>query len=439
MEVFTHDPRRTPYDVGMNWPGFRTNLLREGGEEADRVSFLELFFDLVFVLAITQVSHTLVHSIEVGHPFEGGLQAAVLLFAVWWVWVYTTWVTNWLDPDKPRVRWMLLALMVAGLLMTTSIPAAFGDRAVLFVCAYVGMQVGRSVFTILSMVRLDPGTALNITRLTVWFLVSAVFWFVGALLEDLTVRLILWVVAVAIEYAGPVSGYWVPGLGSSFAGEIGIRGGHMAERAGLFVIIAIGESVLVTGTAFTDHSIDLAGTLAFMASIAGSILLWLLYFSRAESGGSRFISRHESPGKVAAYSYTYLHIVIIGGIVLTAVADELVLGHPLEAPTLSTLTLVYSAAVLYLVGNLVFKHSIGAPWLPSHIAGIVVLILLPLITVSADIPALAHTWATNAVLAVVLVAEELGWRRARAVVGPDGELALDEEPSQADGGTVAAS
>lgn len=403
------------YDIGMKWPGFRTNLLREGGSEADRVTFLELFFDLVFVLAITQISHTLVYSIEKGRALDGGAQAAVILFAVWWVWVYTAWVTNWLDPNKPAVRWMLIVLMVLGLLMTTSIPEAFGDRALLFASAYVLMQIGRGVFTVLAMVRFMPDNALNVTRLTIWFVSSAVFWFAGALTDDLTVRLGLWVIALAIEYLGPTTGYRLPGLRRTTISGISIRGGHIAERAGLFVIIAIGESVLVTGTAFTENPIDLPATFAFLASIFGSILLWLLYFSRAESGGSRFISRHENPSTVAANTYTYLHVVIVSGIVLVAVADELVLAHPIDTPSLLTLCLIYGAPAVYLLGNLFFKRNIGAPSLRSHISGITALGVIFALSAVTDAPALAHIWATNVILAAVLIVEEVGWRRARSV------------------------
>ena len=372
-------------------------------------------FDLVFVFAVTEVSRTLVYSINDGHILDGGLQAVVIILAVWWVWVYTAWVTNWLDPDKPAVRWMLLVLLVLGLVMSTSIPEAFGDRALLFVSAYVAMQIGRAIFTILSMVRFVPDNALNVTRLTIWFCVSAVFWFSGALTDDVNVRLVLWGVAIAIEYLGPVSRYWVPGLRSTYISEIPIRGGHMSERAGLFVIIAIGESVLVTGTAFASHPVDTANTLAFFASIVGSILLWLLYFSRAEAGGSRFIRRHNNPSQVAANSYTYLHVVLVAGIVFVAVADELVLAHPADVPRRLTVALVYGAPALYLIGNLVFKKSIGAPWLRSHIAGVALLVVLGggVIATGWAVPALIHSWIANLVLIGVVIGEELDFRSER--------------------------
>jgi low temperature requirement protein LtrA len=202
-------------------------------------------------------------------------------------------------------------------------------------------------------------------------------------------------------------------LRSSYIGGIPIRGGHIAERAGLFVIIAIGESVLVTGTAFTEHPIDLPNTLAFFGSITGSILLWLIYFSRAESGGRRFISRHTNPSLVAANSYTYLHVILVGGIVLQAVADELVLADPLAQSSALIIALIYGAPIVYLLGNLVFKRSIGAPWLVSHIVGAVALSLLGVAGLVIGLTPLAHMWVANLVLIAVVIGEEIDFRRTQ--------------------------
>ncbi len=394
--------------------GFRTNLLRVDGAKAEKVTFIELFFDLVFVFAITQISHSVVHAIEEDHAFDGILQSVVILAAVWWVWVYTTWVTNWLDPDRGPVRWMLLALMLFGLVLSTSIPEAFGERALLFAGAYVVMQVGRAVFTILSLARFDRFNTINVTRLTIWFLVSSVFWITGALADDISARLGLWAVALVIEYLGPINRYYVPGLGRSDISRISMRGGHIAERAALFVIIAIGESVLVTGSAFTDQPIGVASTAALLASFVGSVLLWLLYFSRAESGGSRFIRKHDNPSLVASNSYTYLHIVLVAGIVFTAVADELVLAHPLGDAEPLVIGFVYGAPLIYLFGNLLFKRSVGAPWLVSHLTGAAALIALATVALLAGgiVSPVWHSWIANLVLAAVVVAEEVSYRRA---------------------------
>src|ERR687884_119196 len=219
---------------------------RDGGEQ--RATPLELFFDLVYVFAITQLSHLLLDHLTVG----GALETLFLLLAVWWAWVYTTWVANWFDPDRLPVRLMLVAVMLASLVMSVAIPDAFGERGLMFALAYVTIQVGRTVFVVIalnkSLGRSAP-LSRNFQRILFWLLASGVFWIIGGLLEG-EARYVLWVLALAVEYAGPVFGFYTPGLGRSTTEVWTVEGGHAAERCQLFVIIALGESILVTGTTF---------------------------------------------------------------------------------------------------------------------------------------------------------------------------------------------
>ncbi len=331
---------------------FRT---REAG--ADRVAFIELFFDLVFVFAVTQLSH---HVIEHLTP-AGVLEGVLMLIAVWWVWMYTTWVTNGMNPEKGPVRWMLIAMMLAGLVLSTAIPYAFDDRALPFAIAYIVMQLGRTIFVIVSyrlVGRHDD--ALNLTRIALWFVYSAPFWIAGAVIGG-DLQLVLWAIALAIELFAPLVRYWVPVLGNSAIESWAVAGGHMAERSGLFMIVALGESIIVTGTVFSRSEFTPSTVLAFLAAFVGTILFWLLYFSHGAEHGHRYISASEQSGRIARLTYTYLHMLLVGGVVLVAVGDELVHpDDPLDAPTLAV---VVAAPALYLLGNLLFKRSIGRPWL----------------------------------------------------------------------------
>lgn len=176
----------------------KKNWLRAKGSAAgSKVTFLELFFDLVFVFSISQLSHAL----AAHYTPLGAVEAALMTFAVWWVWIFTAWVTNWLDPDKMPVRGMLVALMMLGLVLSASIPE-LGDKGLLFAGAYVAMQVGRSLFATYAMTRVDRANTLNFVRITAWLMVAAVFWIAGGLMEH-EARLIAWVIALVIEYAGP--------------------------------------------------------------------------------------------------------------------------------------------------------------------------------------------------------------------------------------------
>src|SRR5688572_32913501 len=148
-----------------------SSVLRSRDTHA-RVTFVELFFDLVFVFAVTQLSHTLVEHLTLG----GALQTLFLLLAVWWVWMYTCWFTNWIDPDKPSVRMLLFTLMLAGLLMSAAIPNAFGHEGLLFALAYAFIQVTRSIFMCFATRKHDTVNHRNFLRITSWLAISAVFW-----------------------------------------------------------------------------------------------------------------------------------------------------------------------------------------------------------------------------------------------------------------------
>src|SRR6476619_1999702 len=145
-----------------------------------RVTYAELFFDLVFVFAVTQVSHTLLGRLTA----PGALQTTLLFLAVWWVWVYTSWITNWLNPELTPVRVLLFLLMLGGLVLSTSFPQQFAWRGLWFAPAYAPLQVGRTVFVLVST---PPGRTLarmNAVRILAWLSMSAVFWIAGGFAEE---------------------------------------------------------------------------------------------------------------------------------------------------------------------------------------------------------------------------------------------------------------
>src|SRR5580692_3246404 len=152
-----------------------------------RVTYAELLFDLVFVFAVTQISHTLLGRFT---PL-GAVQTTLLLLAVWWVWVYTSWITNWLNPERTPVRILLFVLMLGGLVLSMSIPAAFEGRGLWFATAYAAMQVGRSGFLLAATPRSRVSVRRNAIRILAWLLLAAVFWILGGLAEG-EERLWLW-------------------------------------------------------------------------------------------------------------------------------------------------------------------------------------------------------------------------------------------------------
>jgi low temperature requirement protein LtrA len=189
------------------------------------VTYIELFFDLVFVFAITQLSHRLIDHLT----FVGALETLVLFLAIWWVWIYTSWVTNWLDPDRGNVRLMLIAMMIGGLVLSSAIPEAFGKTGLMFALAYVAMQLFRTLYMVWASAAPHEARRRNFMRISFWILLSVPFWLAGAFAEPFA-RLGFWAVALAIEYAGPFAFFRTPGLGSSTVDDWDISGAHMAER-----------------------------------------------------------------------------------------------------------------------------------------------------------------------------------------------------------------
>src|SRR5918994_5385432 len=216
-----------------------SRFARDHGQE-QRTTSLELFYDLVFVFAITQISHLLLDDLS----WRGAGRAALALLVVWWAWQYTTWVTNELDPDSTVVRLLLLGLMLASLVMAIAIPEAFGDKALLFAGSYVAIQVGRHSF--LTFAAADAGSIERerAGRILTWFCAAGVLWIAGGAAEG-EVRTALWLAALALDYGAPLVLFWVPGRRRLVGGTWEIGTEHFTERFGLFVIIALGESIVL--------------------------------------------------------------------------------------------------------------------------------------------------------------------------------------------------
>ena len=377
--------------------------LRTRDSSEQRVAPLELFFDLVYVFAVTQLSHLLLEHLTV----RGVLETLMLLLMVWGAWVYTAWFTNWFDPNRLPVRLVLVAVMLASLLMSVAIPEAFGNRGLMFALAYVAIQVGRTAFTFLAL-RKSLGRSHPLSRtfqqILTWFVASGVVWIIGGLLGG-EARFALWLLALAMDYSGPVVGYYVPGLGRSRTGEWTIEGGHFAERCQLFVIIALGESILVTGTTFAEIEASAGAVLAFVVAFLGSVALWWIYFAHSAEEAREVIASSEDPGRMGRSAYTYFHLPMVAGIIAVATADELTVAHPGDPGTLASITLTLGGTALFLAGHALFKWAVFGmlPW--SRAVSIAALaVLMP---VGFAMPTLALSGAAVVIVVALAVWEAL--------------------------------
>jgi low temperature requirement protein LtrA len=354
------------------------SLLRDRDGGHARVGFVELFFDLVFVFAITQISHNLLAHLT----WLGALQALMLLAAVWWAWIFTSWVTNWLDPERGAVQVALFVLMGVGLVMSAALPHAFAETGPAFAVAFVAIQVGRTLFMLWAS-RGNVMLVRNFQRILVWLVLSGVFWIAGGLAAP-EHRMGFWLAALAIEYISPALYFRVPGLGRARTEDWTVEGGHMAERVGLFIIICLGETLLVSGATFAELAWTGPVIVAFVSAVLSTVAMWLLYFSRAHEAASEAISHAADPGRLARRAFTYSPILVIAGIIVVAVSDELVLAHPgghVEAA--AALTLLGGPA-LFLIGTTVATWAIWRKVAWPRLVGCVVLaacwLVLPLAT-----------------------------------------------------------
>ena len=371
--------------------------IRKGHEHA-RVTFVELFFDLVFVFAVTQLSHALLAHFTA----LGAVETLLLMMAVWWVWIYTSWVTNWLDPERIPVRLMLFAIMLAGLILSSSIPKAFAELGLVFALAHASIQIGRTLFMLWG-VRGHVSQTVNFRRILAWLCVSGLFWILGGLAEG-EMRLAFWVMALLIEYAGPSLGFWTPGLGHSTTADWDVEGGHMAERCGLFVIIALGESILVTGATFSNLAWTLPVVLAFLSAFVSSLAMWWIYFNAGAERGTEMITSSGDPGRLARLAYTNIHLFIVAGIIVTAVGDEFTLAHPDGHADMKMAAAIAGGPGIYLIGTLLFRRAVTGLLPKIQLAALVLLVVI--FFAAGLFSTLALSLVTTIVLCAVAIAEK---------------------------------
>jgi len=394
------------------------SLMRDRAGQ-QRVTNIELFFDLVFVFAVTQLSHFLLAGPGHGGSARTAFLAALLLTMVWMLWSYTTWLTNWLDPERIAVRLLLLALALISLASSAAIPTAFGRWGLVVGAAYLVMQVGRSAFAVLAIT--DPALRRNFQRILAWCAVSGSLALAGGLVTG-NARVLLWVGAVTVDLLGGTAGFYTPGLGRSRTAEWTIEGGHFAERCQAFVLIAIGESIVVIGASLAVRLRPAgpgptgAEVVAFVIALVGSVGFWWVYFDRAAGDAAEVIARSADPGRLGRSAYHLIHPIIVAGIIVAAAADgataEVAARGAADQASPWEAGLILGGPALFLAGHAAFKAAIWHRVSWPRLSAIVVLALLAL--AARTVPALALAGCGAAAVVAVAVADQI-WR-------PTGEL-----------------
>ncbi len=372
----------------------RTDSNRRGGAGQSEVSNLELFFDLVFVFAVTQVSHLLLEHLG----WKGALESGMVLLVVWWSWQYTTWATNELDPEQMPVRFLLLVVMMASLLMAVAIPGAFGGKGLLFAGSYVFIQIVRQTFLVFAAAGQGSVERSRAARILTWFCLAAPFWIAGGLAEGET-RIFLWLLALAIEYLGPLTTYWVPWMKGVDMNSWDVESGHFSERFQLFTIIALGETIIITGANAATMDFEPTVAVALLAAFLSTVCLWWLYFNYMAGILKQVLGEAENRTTLGRDIFTYGHIPIIAGILLCAVGDEIVLEHPTEVLPPAELVAVAAGPVLYLLPFALIRWKLtgGLAW--RRVLGAVACVAVGVFAWLAQLPALA----TAGLLLLVLI------------------------------------
>jgi len=352
----------------------------------------------VYVFAVTQLSHYLL-----GHAdLRGALQAGLLLMMVWLVWSYTTWVTNWLDPDLMAVRLLLVALMLVSLAMSVSLPRAFEDLGLWVGGAYAVQQIGRTVFMVIAL-RGHPLEA-NFQRILAWCVASSAFALAGGLAHG-NARALLWLGAVCVDLLGGAVGFYTPGLGRSRTSDWTIDGGHFAERCQAFILIALGESIVIIGATLTERPVTASDATAFVIGFAGAVALWWLYFDQSAEAAAEEIARSDDPGRLGRSAYHLIHPVMVAGIVVSAAADQKVLSDPAATASTASAWMILGGPALFLAGHAAFKLVVWRYVSWPRVAGIAALALLGL--AAKTIPELALAACAAGVVAAVAATDRL--------------------------------
>ena len=360
-------------------------------EVARNVTPLELFFDLVYVFTISQLAHHLFDSVDA----RGMVETLILTLAVMYAWFMTVWTSNWLDADRQEVKLLLLGLMFASLLMSTSVAEAFGDRAGLFVVGYLAIQIGRTAAAVFSFRGHHLHT--HFVNALVWEIGTAPIWIAGIAVEG-DARIALWAAATLITYVGVIVSHPLPGRSSPFRTDSQIYAEHLLERFRLFFLIALGETVLTIGNAFAGQPVDADRLLVLAVAFIGSVALWWCYFQRAERlGASAAEEATDAVGIVGLGNYTLILMVI--GIIAIAVGDELAIVAPHGANSFAASLLIFGGPAIFLLAQAAFMRRATGTAPRSRLLACVALAALALAT--APFSLLAAVIAASGVLVAV--------------------------------------
>jgi low temperature requirement protein LtrA len=359
---------------------------------------LELFFDLVFVLALTQCTALMAEQTT----WSGLARGLLVLCVLWWAWTAYAWLTSVVDPEEGAVRFAIFAAMAALLVVALCVPDAFGDLALLFAVSYAAVR-GAHIVLFVAASRDDPALRRSVTGLAASTAVGAGL-LVAAAFVDGAAQGALWVVALVLDMGEPF-----------LFGSTGWRlvPHHFAERHGLIVIIALGESIVAIGVG-AEAGVDAGVVVAAVVGVAVCAELWWLYFDLVALVAERRLAHAEEGrerNEVARDSFSYLHLPMVAGIVLLALGLKKTLAHVEDPLDVVPATAALGGTALYLLAHVGFR------WRNVHRFSthrlVCAALLVALVPAAVEVPALATFGILAAVLAVLIIYETVRFSELR--------------------------
>lgn len=382
------------------------DLLRKP-DQAARPTFLDLFFDLVFVFAFTRVSQRLLAGLTAHRQTfltEAG-ETLLLVLALLIVWFATAWITDLYDPQQPQVQLVVAGTMLGSLVMAVALPQAFGVRGLAFASAYVAIHIGRGVVLVPAL--RGHAAQRRAAGVLLWFVASAVPWIIGAVLRE-GPRVALWALAIVIEYTGAMLLYPAPWTGPTRSGWP-VVAEYLSERYRQFFIIALGELILLAGITYSSRSYGLTGghSAAFLVSFATTVLLWRIYTYRAGELLPTAIEAAPNPGRSVRQTLL-AHLLMVVGILAISAGNGLVIEHPAGPTDPVWVTVIFGGPALFIVGRANFERVVFNRVSRDRTIGLLVLVVLA--PAMPFVPPLAVATTALAVLAGIAIADAANGR-----------------------------
>ncbi|MGC5288581.1 low temperature requirement protein A [Micromonospora sp. DT231] len=324
-------------------------------EGSTRATLLELLFDVVFVAALALLSTLLTEE----HTWSGSAKVLLMLTAIWWTWSLTATTTEFYNPRQRPIQAVLMIAMVGSVGMAVALPMVSVAHLLLFVISYVGTHVSRCVILVVALHRQGHQTARErATRFLFWFTVSGVFWVTGALSHSPNWG--LWTIAITIDLVASAARYPTPRLGMVPIDQYKRITGHLGERYQQFVILALGDIVLLPTLQVSRGDLEFFRVLALLCAFATMLLLWQIYVFRASELMVAAEARAHRPVRLAPYT----HLVLLGGVVATAASFEMVVHHPTGTTPVRWLVLILGGPTLFVLGRVLLALLVGwsVPW-----------------------------------------------------------------------------